>query len=246
MKKLMIVQCGKQKKWKRNPDLGALKAAQAYTSSYFQKNVAYAKRFGDRWMILSAKYGFLDPDDLIEDYNVTFKDKSTSPISISELKEQVLAKKLGEYDEVFVLGGEEYLAAVTGAFEGKQSIIKSPFRGMSIFSRMTAIDKALGDGRIQESNPIIEEGNTMNGGTTTDDIRNYIFLNLIRPAIDQGQEEITIRAGNVHSAMHLVNRMPMVCSALRSLHRHFPVQPPNIQAPPSGQGANFYATYMLV
>jgi hypothetical protein len=132
-----------------------------------------------------------------------------------------------------------------GAFEGIQSIIKSPFRGMPMFSRMAAIDKALGDGRIQASDPVTEEGNTMNGGTTTDDIRNYIFLNLIRPAIDQGLQEITIRAGDVHSDLHLVSRMPMVCSALRSLQKHFPVQLTNIQAPPSGQGANFYATYKL-
>jgi len=245
MKKLMIVQCGKQKKWNRYPDLGALRAAQAYTSSYFQKNLAYAKRFGDRWMILSAKYGFLDPDDLIENYNVTFKKRSSNPISPSKLKEQVLAKKLDEYDEVFVLGGEEYLAAVIAAFKGIQSIIKSPFRGKSTGERMAAIDKALGEKRIQTSNPIIKEGNTMNGEITTDDIRNYIFFNLIKPAIDQGQEEITIRAGDVHSDLHLVSRMPMVCSALRSLPRHFPIQLTNIQAPPSGQGANFYATYKL-
>jgi hypothetical protein len=127
----------------RNPDLGAVKAAQAYTSSYFQKNMAYAKRFGDRWMILSAKYGFLDPDELINDYNVTFKKRKTNPISIAKLQEQVADKQLAKYDEAIVLGGEEYLLAIEGAFEGTQTKIVSPFRGLSIGSRMAEIDKAL-------------------------------------------------------------------------------------------------------
>jgi len=37
-------------------------------------NREYAEHFGDRWVILSAKYGFLNPEDTIEGtYNVTFK-----------------------------------------------------------------------------------------------------------------------------------------------------------------------------
>jgi cytoplasmic iron level regulating protein YaaA (DUF328/UPF0246 family) len=143
----MIVQCGRQKIWAHNPCLGAVPAAQAYTSSYFKKNMAYAKRFGNRWMILSAKYGFLDPDDPINDYDVTFTDKSTNPISIGELKKQVSSKELGEFNEVFVLGGEEYLAAVIGAFQGIQSIIESPFRGLRMGLRMAAIDKVLDTGK---------------------------------------------------------------------------------------------------
>jgi hypothetical protein len=250
MKKLMVVQCGQQKRWKHDPKLGALKADQAYTSPYFQKNIAYAKRLGDRWLILSAKYGFLDPDDLIDDYNVTFKYKFTNPISIKELRKQVLEKNLDEFEEVVVLGGEEYLAAVKSAFDGTRSIIKSPFKGLSIGSRMAEIDKALGDERIQVSYPIIKERNAMTvqldgARITTDDIRKYVFNDLIQPAIGQGLQEITIRAGDVHSALRLISRMPMVCSALESLHKYFPVQLTRIKAPPSGRGANFFATYKL-
>ena len=116
MSKLVVVQCGGRKIWKNNPDIGKVKAEDAYTSPYFQKNRKYAKRFGDRWVVLSAKYGFLDPDELIEDYNVTFKSKKSGPISNFDLQKQVTEKELDDFDEVVVLGGIEYLDAIKEVF----------------------------------------------------------------------------------------------------------------------------------
>jgi hypothetical protein len=155
MKKLMIVQCGQQKIWKKNPGLGAVAAKDAYTSPYFQKNMGYAIRFGDRWMVLSAKYGFLNPEDKITDYNVTFKDKKTCPISFGQLMEQVRQKNLGQYDEIVVLGGKEYLDAVMAAFLGTACKIKSPFKGLSIGQRMAAVGKTLENDGEAATEPII-------------------------------------------------------------------------------------------
>ena len=143
MSKLCIVQCGGQKIWKKNPQLGSVAAKNAYTSPYFKKNMAYAKKFGDRWVILSAKYGFLDPEDMIEDYNVTFKIKKSGPISTDELKEQVKSKGLDSYDEIVVLGGKEYLEAVRRAFEGTRCVVEAPFEGMRIGERMRGLGEAL-------------------------------------------------------------------------------------------------------
>ena len=75
MKNLGIVQCGGKKIWKEKPFLDKIPAKDAYTSPYFQKNRLYAEKTCDQWVILSAKYGFLFPNDKIEDYNVTFKSK---------------------------------------------------------------------------------------------------------------------------------------------------------------------------
>ncbi len=52
-------------------------------------NRAYAEHFADQWVILSAKYGFLDPDTEIRNYNVTFLKSSTHPISVDKLRRQV-------------------------------------------------------------------------------------------------------------------------------------------------------------
>ncbi|GGM16688.1 DUF6884 domain-containing protein [Deinococcus aerophilus] len=71
---LVIVPCGASKIWARQPDLGAVMAKDAYTGPPFVLHRQYAERFGDAWMILSAKYGFLAPDDFLPGpYEVTFK-----------------------------------------------------------------------------------------------------------------------------------------------------------------------------
>jgi len=50
------------------------KAAEMYTSPLFQKTMAYAQRLrAKRIFILSAKYGLLDPDDIIDPYEQTLK-----------------------------------------------------------------------------------------------------------------------------------------------------------------------------
>lgn len=144
MSKLIVVQCGEKKIWKDNPELGMVEAKDAYTSPYFGKNRTYAEKFGDKWVILSAKYGFLDPNEKIGDYNVSFKRKKTRPISFTKLQEQVFAKKLNAFSEIVVLGGTEYLEAVNEAFRGTDCKVSSPFEGLRIGERLSALNEALG------------------------------------------------------------------------------------------------------
>jgi hypothetical protein len=81
----------------------------------------------------------------------------------------------------------------------------------------------------------------------TDEIREYVCKNYIEPARERGQKEITIRAGDIHNEMGLVSRMPAVCSALGSkMDKICNVEILKIDAPPSGQGANFYVTYKIL
>jgi len=49
-----------------------------------------------------------------------------------------------------------------------------------------------------------------------DRIREFTLRTFIQPAVRANKREITIRAGDVHSAMRLRDRMPAVCSALES------------------------------
>jgi len=48
----------------------------------------------------------------------------------------------------------------------------------------------------------------------SDDVREYCKTNIIEPARAQGESQVEIRAGDIHSAMGYRNRMPWVCAAL--------------------------------
>src|SRR5680860_1607691 len=82
---LVIVPCGKRKIWDHDPTHGPAKAEDAYTGTLFRLNREYAEKYGDRWLILSAKYGFVPPEfEIPESYDVAFNKKRTNPIGSSQ------------------------------------------------------------------------------------------------------------------------------------------------------------------
>ena len=81
-----MVSCGRSKIWKINPNAGSALAKDAYIGAPFRVNREYAEKFADRWVILSAKYGFIDPDFVIaENYDVTFMRPETNPVGVGRL-----------------------------------------------------------------------------------------------------------------------------------------------------------------
>jgi hypothetical protein len=134
---LVVVPCGKSKIWKHHPEAGPVLAALAYVGPLFKVNREFAERHGDRWVILSAKYGFIDPDFVIpKNYDVTFKNPATGPIDVARLKEQVKEKGLDIYTQVIALGGREYVSRVKAAFVGTKAEILAPTEGLSIGKMM--------------------------------------------------------------------------------------------------------------
>ena len=49
-----------------------------------------------------------------------------------------------------------------------------------------------------------------------DEIREYVLVAHIKPARRRGAATVTVRTGDLHKAMGLVDRMPAVCSALEA------------------------------
>ena len=129
MHSLCIVPCGNRKIWGKYPDKGATKAKDVYIGPFTSKCGKYAMHFyPDSWYILSAKYGFLHPDDIIpETYDVTFNDKSTNPITIKELIKQASTKGLNKYNEIVIVAGEDYAKTVRQVFTSKN--IRTPLKG---------------------------------------------------------------------------------------------------------------------
>lgn len=124
MKSLCIVPCGSKKIWSKNLKAGPTIARNVYIGPFAKKCQAYAEKFyPSSWCILSAKYGFMFPDDVIPGpYNVSFNDKRTNPISLKDLARQAEQKKIDKYKSVVVLGGKNYLNIVKLVFIAKNII----------------------------------------------------------------------------------------------------------------------------
>src|SRR3954469_17621153 len=143
---LVIVPCGQSKVWDADPQHGPAPAREAYTGPPFKVNRAYAERHGDRWIILSAKYGFIRPDFLIPGpYNVTFKKRATGPVEVATLIDQIREQRLHEFVRIVGLGGKEYRAAIEAAFAPCGSAVEFPFAGLPIGLAMRAVKRATGD-----------------------------------------------------------------------------------------------------
>jgi hypothetical protein len=144
---LIIIPCGQRKVWDREPQRGPTPARDAYTGSPFRVNRAYAERFGDAWLILSAKYGFTSPDVMLPGpYNVTFKRRGTNPVGPDVLRAQASELGLGHYALVVVLGGADYRRAAQEAFLGQSVQLVFPTAGLSVGRAMQVLRRAIDAG----------------------------------------------------------------------------------------------------
>ncbi len=145
--KLCVVPCGSLKIWDKNPNAGPVKARNVYIGNFARTCIEYAEKFyPDSYVILSAKYGFLFPDEIIpESYNVTFNDPRTNPINVEELRKRAERKGLTKYDEIVVVAGSRYVKVVEKVFTGKRII--TPLKGLGGMGPMiSAMKKAIKEG----------------------------------------------------------------------------------------------------
>jgi putative addiction module CopG family antidote len=144
---LVVVSCANRKIW--DTDRAArirVPARDAYASSFFEKNRRYAEMFGDSWCILSSKYGLILPHEEIENYNVTFKERSGEQVRVDRLRQQAIEKHLDQYREVQVLGGKAYVTRARRAFEGSHTSVTAPLEGLRIGEAMQAVQRAIDAG----------------------------------------------------------------------------------------------------
>lgn len=96
MRKIVLVSCVSKK------NRGTHKAKDLYASPLFRKAYEYAESLNpDKIFILSAKYHLLDPEAIVEDYNMTL-----NTFSAAERKEW--ANVVLEQDEIIFLAGKNY------------------------------------------------------------------------------------------------------------------------------------------
>jgi hypothetical protein len=117
-----LVSCGKGKL-----DHATL-ARHLYTGDLFRKASAYSIANYDKWFILSAKHGLLDPDDTIEPYDLSLKDLSAEGRRIWAKRVLAQIDDCGLSNETFYIhAGERYAEHLETHLNSER-----PLRGLGI------------------------------------------------------------------------------------------------------------------
>jgi len=128
---LYIAPCGRAKVWDATPERGPTPAGEAYTGTFAGAAARYARSTGQPWVILSAKYGFLRPHDLVPGpYNTTFLKRTPDVVQLGTLVQQVHLLQLAQFSDVAVLAGSAYVSRARDAFTGLGCTVRAPLSGL--------------------------------------------------------------------------------------------------------------------
>jgi len=124
------------------PKLGRIAAARdLYRSPLFRLSSTWAQAHGDAWMILSAKYGLIKPDDKLAPYDLALGDRSPQERGrwAVQVQDQVDALELAQGPSRFtLLAGEAYATWVRPV----DSVVQ-PMAGMMIGRRLQWLNEQL-------------------------------------------------------------------------------------------------------
>ena len=109
-----LVGCASQKLKRPAP------ARELYVSQLFKKASAYAEVTCDRWYVLSAKYGLVHPDQVIEPYDMRLGANARTSPPIHQWAARVRAQldvELAGIDDITLvaLAGEQYRTVLLGS-----------------------------------------------------------------------------------------------------------------------------------
>ena len=115
-----------------------------YTSTWFQKAALYATQTANEWYILSAKYGLVHPDQVLEPYNTTLK--TMGKIDRQKWAEGVfssLQSHLKSGDAVILLAGQTYREFLVNPISQMSCSISIPLEGLRIGEQMQWLNQHL-------------------------------------------------------------------------------------------------------
>jgi hypothetical protein len=131
-----LISCSKSKSGHRDT------ARNMYVSPLYRKSALLAEKWGLKFSILSAKYGLLHPDQVIEPYDLTLKGASKQ--AKREWAERVDAQIRSTINQkLVILAGDDYFAPLTEA--GKEHPLEylAPMRGLSLGNRLAFLNEAI-------------------------------------------------------------------------------------------------------
>lgn len=122
-------------------------------SNIFPKRRRFARERGDHWGILSAKYGYLRPWDVIPDYERKITDRSDiwAAFVLDDLLDDLAYV---DADQVTILAGSGYVDPLIEPLEARGYDVVDWNEGLRPGERMSALDDALAPGEQQTLNGI--------------------------------------------------------------------------------------------
>jgi hypothetical protein len=136
MGKICLVACSRLKRGH------ATKAKYLYSSPLFIKSSEFAQKNFDSWYILSAKYSLLEPEQIIEPYDLTLKNISHSNKKIwANLVFEQLQKVSNPGDVITFLAGSHYYEYLAPMLSEKGYEVNIPLKGFSIGKQLNWLNK---------------------------------------------------------------------------------------------------------
>lgn len=122
-----LISCASRKR----PD--AAEAKELYDSILFTKSREYVEQRCDFWFILSAKYGLVEPTEIIEPYDETLNRKSRQQrVEWADRVWAVLRQRLKPDDHITILAGEKYRENLMERITRYGCHIDVPMNGLGI------------------------------------------------------------------------------------------------------------------
>lgn len=140
--RVALVSCVKSKRAAPHP------ARDLYTSPLFKGLRRYAETHADRWYVLSAKHGLLDPDRVTAPYEQTLNTMGEAARRrwADEVNAE-LAEILPARAEVIVLAGVRYREHVVPFLKGRGHTVSIPLEGLSFGRQLAYLSKVFSTGR---------------------------------------------------------------------------------------------------
>ena len=118
-------------------------ARHMYVSSLYRKSVLAAEGLGVQFSILSAKYGLLDPDQVVEPYDLTLKGKSTAFKAAWAARVDAQIQKTFDHGKcLIVLAGDDYYQPLLEV-DGKTPNYFAPMKGLSLGNRLAFLNQCI-------------------------------------------------------------------------------------------------------
>jgi hypothetical protein len=138
MARIGLISCVSKKRFK------ASRAEDLYDSALFLKSREFVKQRCDKWLILSAKYGLVDPDQIIEPYEDTLNTKSVAKrLEWANRVWQELQSHVAQGDDIIILAGERYREQLVPRLEASGCAVHVPLKGLGIGKQLQWLSERL-------------------------------------------------------------------------------------------------------
>lgn len=146
MKSIVLIACSREKRAERAP------AKDLYLSERFRLCRTAAEAYADKWFIVSAKHGLVDPERILSPYDTTLPNMTSCEVEVwnKKVKNQ-LARWVPKQSNIVCLGDSEYFTPLANLDLNARARVHLPFRRIDQSNHLTWLRK------IQPMNSIVRD-----------------------------------------------------------------------------------------